>query len=79
MTAEITHTRISLGSQIRAALTEAKDLGQVREWEFRCGGPGALRYRILDFWGNEAELSPGETADWLNQYGYDVRIGKGTA
>jgi hypothetical protein len=68
-------TRQSLGSQLREALDDMRGRGSVRSWDLTAE-PGRIRYAIVDHFGREESLTPGEAMDWLNGYGYAIRYGK---
>lgn len=73
----VERTRVSLGSQLRVVLDAMKEKGQINGWEVIKTAPsGCVRYYIEDGYGRTAGLTPGEATDWVNAYGYGVRIGR---
>lgn len=81
MNAQTHIIRRSYGEQIREGLEAEVAKGTLHHWDMDNDPVNGLRYTLVEqltpsVFASSIPLSPGEVADWLNDRGHDVRIGR---
>ena len=72
----MTLVRKSFGGQIHEALDEMKEAGKIDRWDMFVSEPHGIRYSMSGPGWFLSSLTPGQTAAWLNDRGYDITFGK---